>query len=176
MSQESEEPRFPDITPTHIVQSQFHVIEDDDIRSEEDLRQLLELMYEYPERAFYLFAAKDRGINHRIVSAERLGFVRYLSEEFFYFRHPKYQRDYVRILEHQIQWDWEREVFAKGPMFVRVSLGLTRKAERQFEHVEIAMKQKEKNPLILKPTFFGMGIDLPKLWAWIRERTWSRKT
>lgn len=175
MSQESEELRFPDITPAHIVRSRFHVIEENDIRSEEDLQRLLRLMYEQPEHAFYLYAAKDRGINNRIVAAERLGRVRFLSEDFFYFRHPTYQQDYVQILEHQIQWDWERDVIAKGPMFVRVTLGLTKKSERQFEHVEIAAKQKDSSPLILRPTFSGIGIDLPKLWAWLKENPWSKK-
>ena len=58
MTNDPEGRPFPDITPTSVVRSKFHVIENGDIDSDEELNRLMELMYECPEHSFYLFAEK----------------------------------------------------------------------------------------------------------------------
>lgn len=76
MSEETNEPRFPDIPPERIVRSEFHVIEDDDISSADDLKHLLRLMYEHPERSYYCFSQQDRGMNPIVLGAQRTGLIK----------------------------------------------------------------------------------------------------
>jgi len=33
-------------------------------------------------------------------------------------------------------------------------------------------KPDDKNPLLLKPSIYGVGIDLPKAWKWLK--TWKK--
>jgi hypothetical protein len=34
-------------------------------------------------------------------------------------------------------------------------------------------KPDDKNPLLLKPSIYGVGIDLPKAWKWLK--TWKKR-
>jgi hypothetical protein len=59
-----------------------------------------------------------------------------------------------------------------GVEYYRARLRLTERKRSEMEirrHLQVAA-QKDRNPLILKPTFAGVGIDLPKAWKWLRSR------
>jgi hypothetical protein len=170
-------PVFPDIAPSAITKSAFHVIEENDIADEEALRQLLSALFDFPERAFYYFHERSKPVGAWITRA-RDGDQIFLNEtEFFYYRHPRFQRDYVRITPRDAyQFEWEREVVEKGPMFLRTRLELTPRMRRQME-VEHKMMMEQRmrqanpeHPLLLRPSLWGFGIDLHKAWPWLKSK------
>jgi TIR domain-containing protein len=128
-------PVFPDITPSKITESVMYVIEPDDIKSEKDLQSLIHQMFDYPDRDFYLFQEKDGTRNDRIIAADTLGTILMSETEFFYYKHPNFERDYIKIErpDGNYKWDWEREVVEKGPMFMRTKLKLTERTNRQLD-------------------------------------------
>ena len=46
---------FPDIRPDRFTMDLVYTLEDRDIRSETDLHQLIQILYDHPEREVYLF-------------------------------------------------------------------------------------------------------------------------
>lgn len=128
-------PVFPDITPSSMTRSMMYVFEEFDIKTDEDFQGLIHQMFEYPDRDFYYYQEKDGPRNELMVTMERLGYI--LMEEivFFYYRHPRYKRNFVHIEVHDgnYQWDWQREVVEKGPMFMRSKLRLTERTKRELE-------------------------------------------
>ena len=52
-----------------------------------------------------------------------------------YYKHPKFQRDYVRIVPNgeQYNWDWQRDVVEKGPEFSRVTLKLSARKRDEMD-------------------------------------------
>lgn len=169
MPDQTDIPRFPDIAPDKITKRASHEIENDDIRSEEEVERLIHLMYEHPERSYYLFVEKGASINEfikRTIDSDRLLAT---ETEFYYYRHPKLVRDFVRIRERTIRFDWEREVLNTQPMFRRLTLSLLERARRHLEIEQLLNAQSERNrsPWKLEPNFMGFGVDLKKLVAWL---------
>jgi len=175
MSQE--ELRFPGELASDVKRSQFYVIENGDISTDEDLNRLVELMFEFPERSFYLFAPKGECENHLVVGAEHHGILRIERWETQYYPHPNFKRDWIKIDKPNPVWDWEKEVRASSPEYIRFTLKLTERWRRKLELRE-ALAETEKpedtNPLVLKPSFYGIGIDLPKVWKWVTKK-WRKQ-
>lgn len=168
-----EEERFPDHLITSLRRSQFHSIENGDIATEENLDQLINLMFHYPERDFYLFASKDSGVNHLVLSAEQLGVLRIEVTEMQYYPHPNYKHDWIKIDKPDPTWDWEKEVRENSPEFMRCTLKLTDRWRRKLDLQEALADSKSEegqNPFLLKPSFYGLGIDLPKAWKWLKGK------
>jgi hypothetical protein len=171
-----EELRFPEKLATDVKRSHFHVIENSDIATEESLNRLVELMFIFPERDFYLFGLKAQGANHLVVSAERHGVLRIERWETQYYPHPNFKRDWITIDKPDSVWDWEKEVRETSPEFIRFTLKLTERWRRKMELREALselQKPDDKNPLLLKPSIYGVGIDLPKAWKWLK--TWEKR-
>ena len=171
MSQE--ELRFPEGLATDVKRSKFYTIENTDISTEEDFNHLVELMFQYPERKFYIFGVKEQGANHLVVSAEQHGILLIERSETQYYAHPNFERDWVRIDKQSPKWDWEKEVIESAPEYIRFTLKLTERWRRKMdlnEALSATEAQADKNPLLLKPSFFGMGVDLPKAWNWIKSK------
>jgi hypothetical protein len=165
--------RFPEELATDVKLSQFYTIENSDIATEDDLDRLVELMFHYPERNFYLFGLKEQGANHIVVSAEQHGILRIERYETQYYAHPKFERDWVKIDKRNPKWDWEKNVIENSPEYIRFTLKLTERWRKKMELGEAlsaAEPKEDKNPLLLKPNFFGMGIDLPKAWDWLKAK------
>jgi hypothetical protein len=174
MSQE--EMRFPEELATDVKRSQFHVSENSDIATEDNLNQVVELMFLLPDRDFYLFGLKEQGANHLVVSAEHHGVLRIERWETQYYPHPNFKRDWIKIDKPNPVWDWEKEVRETSPEFIRFTLKLTERWRRKMELREAlseSQKPEDKNPLLLKPSFYGVGIDLPKAWKWLKK--WKRR-
>jgi hypothetical protein len=172
---ENDLPRFPDIPLAGVRKSTFFVIEPEDIQTDADLQQLLQMIFNLPEASFYYF----EGNGHRnglMFGARDAGQLLLNEVEFEFYKHPRYRRDYVRIPKRDTyQFEWEKEVVEKGPMFMRFKLTLSERARRLFE-VEERIKIEKKldlNPLELKPNFFGIGVDLPRAWRWLVS-AWRR--
>lgn len=128
-------PAFPNITPSKITRSEFHVIEEFDIKTEKDFQKLVRQMFDHPERDFYYFQEKDGPKSELMIAKDRHGYISLAETEFFYYKHPNFEQDYVHIERHddQYEWDWEREVVEKGPMYMRTTLRLTERTRRELE-------------------------------------------
>jgi len=172
-------PVFPNIIPDKIEIGEFHVIEDSDIQTADDLNELILLIFNHPERSFYYFGKKDGPPNELLENSKCRGEILMNVTEFFYYKHPNNDHDYIKIQRGGGQLDWENEVVKKGPMFVRIKLELSEKKKRELEvyqKIEIEKKM-DTNLIELKPNFYGFGIDLLKVFRviknWLSER---RKT
>lgn len=172
MTEQDDLPRFPDIVPDSVRKTRLWVHENDDFKTEEDISTLLGLMYDYPEDDFFLFTPKGASINPLVASAVAASAIVIAESKGHYYPHPKFKRDYVRIHETTVSWDWEREVLAQGNMHFRHELKLSEPARRQFEMQQLVEMQKtaNSNPLKLEPNFMGIGIDLRKAYTWLKQQ------
>jgi hypothetical protein len=173
MNKEKEEsPVFPNIIPDKMEIAEIHDIEDTDIQTADDLNELILLMFNHPERSFYYFTNKDEACNELLENSKHQGEILMNTTEFFYYKHPNNDRDYIKIQRDGGQLDWEKEVVKKGPMFVRINLQLSEKKKRELEicqKIELE-KRMDNNPIELKPNFMGFGIDLFKMFRIIRKK------
>ena len=175
MNKKEELPVFPNIIPDKMEIGAFHIIEDTDIQTADDLNELILLMFNYPERSFYYFTKKDGAPNELLENSKYRGEILMNVTEFFYYKHPNNERDYIKIQRYGGQSDWEKEVVKKGPMFVRIKLELSEKKKRElgiYQKIEIE-KRIDINPIELKPNFMGFGIDLFKVFRIIKN--WLNK-
>jgi hypothetical protein len=169
-----DEVRYPDIVPDKITKRMFHVIESSDLRSKDELQSLITLIYMYPEREFYLFQEMGHAGN---AFYEEAG-ISTGETEFHYYRHPSFERDYVRIKAHEGQYafDWEKDVVEKGPMFMRSKLRLAEQKQREIEILQkIEMERvHDDDPLEIKLGIMGISFDVRKAlrrWSiWPRNR------
>ena len=171
MSDPESIPVFP-FTPDTIRKSRIWVLENSDFAFESDISELLAKLYDYPEDSFYLFCQADAQICPSLLGAIETELLRVTESQSRFYKHPKFKRDYVRLNEHTTRWEWEREVIANTPMYIRYELALSEKARRTFEMQQtVAMHQAaNSNPLELKPNFMGIGVDLPKAYSWLQAR------
>lgn len=157
-----------------VRESRFHVIEVDDFITADDLQKLVLFMYNFPERDFSYYPEKNGRRNKLLEEAFDQHVILVKEIEFHYFKHPNFIRDYIKILprDGEYDWDWEKEVAQKGPEFLQIKLELSERQKRALEIEEnvAAHKASDSNPLQLKPNFHGIGIDLPKLWKWIKKK------
>jgi hypothetical protein len=162
---------FPNIIPDKMEISEFHIIENADIQTADDLNELILLMLNHPERSYHYFAKKGEPANELLENSKHQGEILMNTTEFFYYKHPNNDRDYIKIQRDGGQLDWEKEVVKKGPMFVRINLQLSEKKKRELEicqKIELE-KRMDNNPIELKPNFMGFGIDLFKMFRIIRK-------
>lgn len=123
-------PSFP-ITriPDSIKETQFYVIEDEDIQSDKDLEDLIKLIYDNPYATFEFYSQVE---NQLISKAIKDGRIHSDTVEAYYYKHPKFDRDYVRIKKEFAQFDWQRQVAETTPMFFRRILTLSEKHRRSI--------------------------------------------
>ena len=153
-------PVFPSNILSSYKKSNFYTIENEDICSEEEFEKLLGLLYQYPERSFYAFFKEKEALNEFLVNAEVFGIIIFKESTRNYFRHPEFERDYIRIDSSNLQFDWEEELLSFGDKYVRIEIQLSEKSKRQFTIQETKEVLKEKNILFARLSFYGIGIDL----------------
>ncbi|MFH1931713.1 MAG: hypothetical protein ABIN18_09025 [Pseudomonadota bacterium] len=160
-----------DILPDKVEVTQYHRFENNDIQTEEALRELISLMFDHPERDFYFFAEKDSKLNTLLMKAKQDGVILISEVDLFYYRHPKNKRGFVRIPRNGGEFEWQKELTKQGPMFQRAKLELTARMKRQLEalHKIEVEKISDSFPIELKPNFFGIGLDLNKLVRFVRK-------
>lgn len=161
----SEKPTIFPFKPDKVKESRMHIFEDDELDTEKQVNNLILLMFEYPEREFFLFHNTNIQLSPKLKSAEEQNIILLNEVECFYYKHPKYKKDYVKISGNNLQFEWEKELIKKGPEYHKFTLKLTQKAKRDLEISYKKFKEKQiiENPLELKPNFLGFGIDLIKL-------------
>jgi hypothetical protein len=164
-------PVFPNIIPDKMEISEFHMIEKADIQTADDLNEPILLMFNHPERSYYYFEKKEGPPNELLENSKCRGEILMNVTEFFYYKHPNNDRDYIKIQRDGGQFDWEKEVVKKGPMFVRIRLELSEKKKRALEvYQKIEIEKKiDTNPIELKPNFMGLGIDLFKMFRMVKN-------
>lgn len=163
--------RLPDDLLTHVKRSRFCVIENADLLDEQDVSDLIARLYDYPEDDFYFFKQHDHPTNRLLQSAVDSEIMAITEWKLNFYPHPKFKRDYVRLDKDSLNWDWQRDVILTSPMFIRFELKLTTRARRALEHQQLiaAQKQADWNPIELKPSFMGLGIDVYKALDWLRN-------
>jgi hypothetical protein len=167
-------PAFPDVPILDVTKTEVFVLQNGDIHSENELRRLISLMFNKPEAKFHYFEPKGWTGNELLRNAITSGDILIAKTEFFYYTHPHFERDYIRIAPSDgvYAFDWEREVVQKGPEFMRMTFSLGERKRRELtavENVEI-QRQIDENPIELKPGMFGISLDLFKLQRWISRK------
>lgn len=159
------------ILPDKVEVIKYHRFENNDIQSEEVLKELISLMFDHPERDFYVFAEKDSKPNTLLMKANKDGEILINEVELFYYRHPRDKHSFVRIPRNGGEFEWEKELAKQGPMFQRAKLELTARMKRQLEVFnKIALeKRSDSFPIELKPNLFGIGLDINKLFRFVRQ-------
>lgn len=132
-------PVFPDITPSSIKEGRFRVFEKGDFATERDVQDLIMLLFNEPECEFYYFVEKGTQSDGMFSAALKQMDLRIKETKFFYYKHPKFNRDYIHIeiRDGNYRNDWEKEVVQKGPMFCRSQLELTQRKKRDLEIQQI---------------------------------------
>jgi len=129
-------PVFP-FVPDAIKESRFFVIEAGDLKTEAEVANLIQQMWRQPEADFYYFFGHAGGptADGAMLAARQRGDILMNESERRYYKHPKFLRDYIRIIPHgdNYSWDWEREVVEKGPEFWRVRLKLSARKRDELD-------------------------------------------
>jgi hypothetical protein len=159
-------PVFPNIMPSSIKIGEFRALEKGDIHTEEDLQSLILLLFHEPECDFYYFVEHGNAADPLLLSANGRGDILMSETDFFYYRHPKFDRDYVNIERRNgnYKWDWEREVVEKGPMFTRTKLQLSARKRTELEiwqkiEMEEAFKEHRKKILYSYDVFLSYASE-----------------
>jgi hypothetical protein len=168
-------PRLPEEMMASVETTFFWPIENADISTEEDLDQLLRVMYDCPEHEFYVFLQKEASKTAVLDSAMNVrGDISVVHTDLRFYRHPKSGHgNFVRVRSGDADIESMREV-AQTQEYVRFTIRLSERKRREMEvrqHLA-AHADANSNPLILQPNFNGVGINLPKAWA--RFRDWIR--
>lgn len=169
-------PIFP-ITrlPDSIKETQTYVIEDEDIRNDQDFEELVKRMYDNPYATFEFYA---QGENQLISKAIKDGRIHSDTVEAYYYKHPKFDRDYLRIKKEAAQFDWEKQVAETSPMFFRQILILTEKQrriiDREFDVVFLKSKMTwaEKiatHPVVVLIFVLGSIASIVSIIAWMKS-------
>jgi hypothetical protein len=129
-------PVFP-FVPDRIKETRFQIIEAGDLKTDTDVAALIEEMWLQPEVDFYYFYGHAGGpsADGVLLAARQRGDILMDELERRYYKHPNFQRDYIRIVPHgeNYKWDWEREVVDKGPEFWRVNLRLSARKRDELD-------------------------------------------
>jgi len=129
-------PVFP-FVPDSIKEKRFQVIEAGDLKTDTDVAALIREMWLQPEVDFYYFYGHMGGptADRALLGARYAGDVLMDELERRYYKHPRFQRDYIRIVPRgeKYESDWEREVVEKGPEFWRVHLKLSARKRDELD-------------------------------------------
>jgi hypothetical protein len=104
-------PVFP-FVPDRIKETRFQIIEAGDLKTENDVAALIEEMWLQPEVDFYYFYGHTGGpsADGVLLAARQRGDILMDELERRYYKHPKFERDYIHIVPsgENYEWDWER--------------------------------------------------------------------
>lgn len=159
---------FPDILPSSIETSTFRIYEAGDFESREDVDNLITLLFKEPECCFYYFVEKG-GVSsdNLLMRAQENGDILINKTDFFYYKHPERERDYLKIevCDGNFEWDWQKEMVEKGPMFMRMTLGLSHKKRTEMEILQKISFEEDirlKQPGIAKDTTKNEPVEASK--------------
>ena len=129
-------PVFPNIIPTSVRKSYVREFFDAEIRSESELEHLLMLLFHHPEVSTHVFHPHGQPLNALIIAAEKLGQIRIVETQGYWYEHPLYPNNFVRVTNPQ--FEWEEDLQENGQMLFRCELALTERERRRRENEETA--------------------------------------
>ncbi len=155
-----------DVSPANTI----HVLDSSDLTSEDDLQELISKLYDYSERIYYFFSPLGSS-SMFLDRAEEENKILKGQVELHFYPHPQKFHHYIYIDPNKARSTWEDNLLANSVMHQRTQLRLSQKAIRdlQIKETVAAQKDADANPLQLKPAIWGVGIDLPKAWKWVRK-------
>ena len=168
---------LPPFVEMRILPRENEVFESE-LLCDDELQALLHDMYFFEDETYYVYREHDKSPDPDF-SVERLSQVgiALTSHENYFYRRPFSDQglepySYVRILPGEDRHPWQKEIVRKGPMFTRIKLELHPWKKKQMDLARLSsfVQARDVNPVELKPNFMGFGIDLIKLWSWIRSR------
>lgn len=132
---EDEIPVFPNIMPSSITMGKFWVFEKGDFQTEEDIQSMILLLFHEPKCDFYYFVEQGATSDSLVDAAEQRGDILMEETAFFYYKHPKFNRDYlhIEVRDGNYAWEWQRQVVEKGPMYLRRKLRLSPRKRTELE-------------------------------------------
>jgi hypothetical protein len=158
--------RLPDSAVSTVKRSEFHVIENADISDDEELAHLVETMFNFPEREYFVFLEKGAHLTQPLGHAMDGQIFRCTQTDLEFYRHPNFPLNFVKIRSGMERFDWQRELAATAKEFIRFTIVLSEWKRRELEieqHLQV-QAQKSSNPIEMKPGLWGFSIDLKKLW------------
>lgn len=117
---------FP-FEPDKISKSQFMVLEFGDFPTPEDVEELIDLMWRKSEIEFRYYHPKSSPLEQQLLVRVNDGTIHANDSERHFYKHPKFQLDYVKIARsiENARWDWERDIVANGEEFWQTILTLS---------------------------------------------------
>lgn len=138
-------PKFPELpVPDSITESQVYVIENNDIQSYKDIEELIKLMYDNPHATFEFYFQLGSVSNPYISKAMEEKQIHSDIVEAYYYKHPKFERDYIKIKKEFTEYDWEKQVAESTPMFFKKILTLTEKQRKKIDSEELMTSFEER--------------------------------
>ena len=134
MAQDDKVPTFP-FVPNKLSRRAFRVFEPGDFAIPEDVESLIYLMWQELETDFYYYHPTEATVDAYLLTQRDAGDFRMDETERRFYKHPKYQRDYIRIapVSGRPKWDWERELVDKDPEFWRITMSLSAMARTELD-------------------------------------------
>jgi len=166
-------PIFPQELMGSVETTFFWEFENAEISTDEDLSKLLRIMFDCPEHEFYIFLQKDASKTAVLDGAMTIrSDLNVTKTDLRFYRRPgRAKADFIRILPEHKDYEQWREV-AQTQEYLRFTVVLSERKRREMEVKEHVVAHTDANasPVILQPNFNGIGIDLPKAWAWLKAR------
>lgn len=139
----SEKPPIFPFKPDKVTENVMYIFEEGDLDTDKQINSLIRLIFEYPEREFFLFLKANVALSEKLKSAGKQNIILLNEVESFYYKHPKNIKDYVKISGNNPRFDWEKELIKNGPEYRRFTLKLTEKAKRDLEISYSRLKEKQ---------------------------------
>lgn len=160
--------RYPDLPWSEVSVGQFLPLLPEDFSDPRSIDDLCRHLFEFPERAVYLYIPHNAPLPQVVRLAEKNNDILVpVFERPWYLHCAGTERTFVQIPEASVD----------GVEYAKVTLQLTQARRRIMEigmHIQMSKAQESDSPMILRPTLWGIGIDLPKVWK--RFKNWRGRT
>lgn len=87
---------------------------------------------------------KGEPLNPLIRGAEADGIILAEENEYHFYRHPNFRRDFVRIRESSAQFPWEKALLATAPMYIRTRLRLSERVKHEWAIWAVRVSEKSE--------------------------------
>lgn len=172
MSDFIKDAQLPDSAFSTVKRSEFHIVENADVSDHEALTNLVETMFNFPERNFFVFVEKGASLTQPLQEAMDGQVFQCPQTDLEYFRHPKFPRNFVKVRRGMEAFDWQREVTATAKEFVRLTVVLSEWKRRKLEieqHLD-AQAERSSSPIEMKLGLWGFSIDIKKLLKLVKSK------
>jgi TIR domain-containing protein len=121
------------LTPSKVIRGMSYHYEVSDFYSEEDFQQLAMLMFEYPDRMFYLFKEADGRMSELLLAKEDLGEIVFPESEYFYYKIENRRFIHIEVHDGKYRHYQEKEIVEKGPMYIRSTMQISKRKRMEME-------------------------------------------